>query len=165
MQSFFNNIYKWILQCMSKWENGKIITEANPVAEGKGKAQKFVREVSNDELIQVRWTSQTSLLFNHVRQKKRKEKRDKHIIKASLFQDIWDCNLPLFSRTNRRLFMLAPCKTWLQGSKTSTLVVSTFYVSIIFFRQCMWATSNVFESSSELRIEMPIHFDFYRITA
>lgn len=86
MQSFFNNIYKWILQCMSKWENGKIITEANPVAEGKGKAQKFVREVSNDELIQVRWTSQTSLLFNHVRQKKRKEKRDKHIIKASLLK-------------------------------------------------------------------------------
>lgn len=38
---------------MSRWENGKIITEANPVAEGKGKAQKFVREISNDELIQV----------------------------------------------------------------------------------------------------------------
>ena len=119
MQSFFNNIYKWILQCMSKWENGKIITEANPVAEGKGKAQKFVREVNNDELIQVRWTSQTSLLFNHVRQKKRKEKRDKHIIKASLFQNIWDCNLPLFSRTNRRLFMLALCKTWLKRQRWS----------------------------------------------
>lgn len=49
-----NKIFGFILlQCMSRWENGKIITEANPVAEGKGKAQKFVREISNDELIQV----------------------------------------------------------------------------------------------------------------
>ncbi|XP_078335918.1 sodium/calcium exchanger regulatory protein 1-like [Crassostrea virginica] len=64
--SFFNQVISFKLDepyqqnyeglemnCMSKWENGKIITEANPVAEGKGKAQKFVREVSNDELIQT----------------------------------------------------------------------------------------------------------------
>lgn len=48
---------------MSRWENGKIITEANPVAEGKGKAQKFVREISNDELIQVIYLSVMFLIF------------------------------------------------------------------------------------------------------
>lgn len=48
---------------MSRWENGKIITEANPVAEGKGKAQKFVREISNDELIQVIYLSVMFIIF------------------------------------------------------------------------------------------------------
>lgn len=36
------------------------------------------------------------LHFYLIMSDKRKEKRDKHIIKASLFQNIWDCNLPLF---------------------------------------------------------------------
>lgn len=50
---------------MSRWENGKIITEANPVAEGKGKAQKFVREISNDELIQVIYLSVMFIILSH----------------------------------------------------------------------------------------------------
>lgn len=55
----------FLLQCMSRWENGKIITEANPVAEGKGKAQKFVREISNDELIQVIYLFLLIILISH----------------------------------------------------------------------------------------------------
>lgn len=50
---------------MSRWENGRIITEANPVAEGKGKAQKFVREISNDELIQVIYLSVMLIILSH----------------------------------------------------------------------------------------------------
>lgn len=64
--SFFNQVISFKLDepyqqnyeglemnCMSRWENGKIITEANPVAEGKGKPQKFVREITNEELVQT----------------------------------------------------------------------------------------------------------------
>lgn len=58
---------------MSRWENGKIITEANPVAEGKGKAQKFVREISNDELIQVIYLSVMFIILSHDYGKKTKQ--------------------------------------------------------------------------------------------
>ena len=40
------------LQCKSKWEDNKLITEASPI-DGKGKTQKFQRERVNDELVQV----------------------------------------------------------------------------------------------------------------
>lgn len=62
---FFLFLFLFLLQCMSRWENGKIITEANPVAEGKGKAQKFVREISNDELIQVIYLFLLIILISH----------------------------------------------------------------------------------------------------
>lgn len=62
---------------MSRWENGKIITEANPVAEGKGKAQKFVREISNDELIQVIYY--LSVMFIILSHDYGKLKKNKHL--------------------------------------------------------------------------------------
>ena len=51
-----------ILQCNSKWENNKLITEANPI-DGKGKTQKFQRERVNDELVQVTILKPWSHLF------------------------------------------------------------------------------------------------------
>ncbi|XP_052073931.1 cellular retinoic acid-binding protein 2-like [Mytilus californianus] len=42
------------MNCNSKWENNKLITEANPI-DGKGKTQKFQRERVNDELVQTMW--------------------------------------------------------------------------------------------------------------
>ncbi|KAK3084086.1 hypothetical protein FSP39_007900 [Pinctada imbricata] len=41
------------MNCHSRWENGKLITEAIPAGEGKGKPQTFIRERVNDELVQT----------------------------------------------------------------------------------------------------------------
>ncbi|KAJ8312421.1 hypothetical protein KUTeg_009794, partial [Tegillarca granosa] len=63
--SFFNQVMSFKLDedykqsfeglemnCRSRWEDGKLITDAKPVNEGKGKPQKFIRERKNDELVQ-----------------------------------------------------------------------------------------------------------------
>lgn len=42
------------MNCKSKWEDNKLITEASPI-DGKGKPQKFQRERINDELVQTMW--------------------------------------------------------------------------------------------------------------
>ncbi|XP_069136346.1 cellular retinoic acid-binding protein 2-like isoform X2 [Argopecten irradians] len=64
--SFFNQVMKIKLdeeytqsfegidmKCNSRWEGKKLITEATPAVEGKGKPQKFTRERVNDELVQT----------------------------------------------------------------------------------------------------------------
>ncbi|XP_060575713.1 cellular retinoic acid-binding protein 1-like isoform X1 [Ruditapes philippinarum] len=43
------------MKCFTKWENNKLITEANPVEPEKDKPQKFHRERVNDELVQTMW--------------------------------------------------------------------------------------------------------------
>ncbi|XP_033747826.1 cellular retinoic acid-binding protein 2-like isoform X2 [Pecten maximus] len=41
------------MKCYSRWEDKKLITEATPMVEGKGKPQRFQRERVNDELVQT----------------------------------------------------------------------------------------------------------------
>ncbi|XP_052219407.1 cellular retinoic acid-binding protein 1-like isoform X2 [Dreissena polymorpha] len=41
------------MKCLTRWEDNKLITEANPVEPDKHKAQKFHRERVNDELVQT----------------------------------------------------------------------------------------------------------------
>ncbi|XP_060074484.1 cellular retinoic acid-binding protein 2-like [Ylistrum balloti] len=41
------------MNCYSRWEDKKLITDAKPVVEGKGKPQRFQRERINDELVQT----------------------------------------------------------------------------------------------------------------
>ncbi|XP_021374330.1 cellular retinoic acid-binding protein 2-like isoform X2 [Mizuhopecten yessoensis] len=64
--SFFNQVMEFKLNeeytqsfegidmiCFSRWEDKKLITEAKPAVEGKGKPQRFQRERINDEIIQT----------------------------------------------------------------------------------------------------------------
>lgn len=43
------------MNCMTRWEDHKLITDATPVEPEKHKAQKFHRERVNDELVQTMW--------------------------------------------------------------------------------------------------------------
>ena len=42
-----------IIQCMTTWDNNKLLTVATPEDPSKHKGQKFTRERINDELVQV----------------------------------------------------------------------------------------------------------------